>query len=362
MKQEIHISDVRTFKQCRRKWGWSSPLKRNLEPLIPYAPFFTGRAIHHCLEQYHGYGVPFDVSLNAWLTNERTEMEKIGSLWPAEESKLNEQVDLIRGILDHYSLWIQKLVGRWADSNLEFIALEHEFSVPLRNFVGRKSTKVYLAGRFDGLVKNRSDGTFWIWESKTTRSIAELVRSLANDEQCGAYIYAAEELFKVPVAGVLYNIMRKKVPTRPRVLQDGTLSKAKNIDTSPEVYLAAIREQHPGIGAEGIKTYYGDILQHLLEQDDKYFARIPIYRTEQEIHQLSLDLWATALEMTRGTTPLYPSPSWMNCGFCAFRAPCLAYNAGADVQFILKSEYRPRVAAKSWSQGADEWDTGNGNI
>lgn len=357
-KIEIHISDMRTFKQCRRKWNWSSPLRSNLEPLIPYAPFFTGRAIHHCLENYYRDSVPFDTALAAWMENERAEMRKVGALWPQEEAKLAEQTVLMRGMLDHYMLWVQKQVGRWADGNLKFVAHEQEFSVPLRNPAGRASSKVYLAGRFDGLVENISDGTFWIWETKTTRSIQELERSLANDEQCGAYIYAAQELYDVPVSGVLYNIMRKKVPTQPQALQNGMLSKNKNIDTSAEVYLDAVKRQHPGIDGAGIREFYGDIIQHLLDEPNKFFARVPVYRTANEIRQLAHDLWTVALEMTRATTPLYPTPNWMNCNFCHFRGPCLAFNAGADYQFMLQNEFQTKEVAKSFRVGGstDDWD------
>lgn len=359
MKSEIHVSDLRTFKTCRRKWNWSSPLRRNLEPAIPYAPFFTGRAIHHCLEHYYSSGKSFDEILAPWLANEMAEMEKFGKLWPQEMRKIEEQVTLIRGLLDHYALWVSKLTGKWADSNLEFIALETDFSVPLRNPQGRASTKVFLAGRFDGLVRVKGDDTFWIFESKTTRSIDELSRSLANDEQCGAYIYAAQQLFDVPVSGVLYNIMRKKLPTWPETLQNGTLTKRKNLDTSPEVYLEAIKRNHPNIDAEGIRMWYGDMLQHLLGQENKFFARIPVRRTEHEIKQLQSDLWAAALEMTRSTTPLYPSPSWLNCNFCAFRGPCLAMNAGSDVELLLSTEFQERIAAKSWRATTEEWSNGS---
>jgi len=342
MRYEIHISDVRSFRQCRRRWYFSSGLQRNLEPAVPYMPFFTGRAVHWSLEQYYGHGTdPVQASLD--FINKET--ATWGSLWPREMDKLNEQIALIAGMLGHYKLWVNKYEGRLADKNFEFIALETSFRVPLLTDTGRRSSKVFLAGRFDGLVVNKLDGSYWLWEIKTTRSIDELYKSLALDEQCGTYIYAAEQMFGVHISGVMYTIMRKKEPTIPRVLNNGTLSKAQNIDTTAEIYLEAVMQNHPEYreDPEQILNNYGDILGALLAKGNTFFARVPIYRTRKEIATLSNYLWLTALEMTRQSTPLYPSPGWSSCNFCPFRSPCVAMNSGADWEMILESEFKSRT-------------------
>lgn len=362
MKHAIHISDIRAYKSCRRKWGWASPLRANLEPNIPYVPFFLGRGIHYCLEQYYlGWGtetiVPPIGHLDEWAKNELKQMEEAtGSLWAGESAQFDEQLELATAMLTHYMVWQKKDTSIWGDEHLEWLdlpggkkALEVEFEVPLYGESGHKSSRVFLQGRFDGLVRNVVDNTLWIWETKTTRSIKELGRSLANDEQCGAYIYAAQQLYGEPVAGVLYNILRKKAPAQPEVLKNGMLSKKMSIDTSAEMYIEAIKKQHPGISERLAMQEYGDIVTHLAESDDqRFFARIPVKRTPYEIKQLAHDLHTVALEMVRPSTPVYPAPSWMNCNFCSFKNPCLAYNAGADYQFLLDNEYRKRENATSW--------------
>lgn len=352
MKYEIHISDVRAFKSCRRKWDWASPLRHNLEPNVPYMPFFTGRAIHYALEIYYSKGTPLVDTMGAFVTKEIETMEKHGRLFDSEREKLQEQIELMVAMLEHYEMWVRNEQGRWSDDQFEFVAMETEFSVPLRNESGRASNRVFLAGRFDGLIVRKDDGSFWLWETKTTRSIDELQRSLANDEQCGAYVYAAQELFNVPVTGVLYNCMRKKAPTFPKVLKNGTISQNKNIDTTAHYYIEAVRTLLPDLTNRQILAEYGGIIQHLLDEGKPFFARVPIYRTPEEIAELQKNLWITALEMVRPSTPLYPAPSWSNCSFCHFRPPCLAMNAQKDYQFILDEQYRQRE--KSTEQILDE--------
>lgn len=340
---EIHISDVRSFLSCRRKWSWSSPLRRGLEPNVPYAPFFTGRAFHYALEHYYRDNVDPLFALGHFLEEERKLMEQGGSLWPQEEDVVQEQIDLLIGMLSHYKLWVGSDAGRWNDKNLRFLALETNFRVPLRTMSGRASNKVCLAGRMDGVVQLIDDGTYWIWESKTTRSIEELKRSLVNDNQAGAYIYAAQQMFNVPISGVLYNICRKKVPTYPAVVTSGLLTRRMDIDTTAQAYLDAIHTHHPDYDDESIREFYGDILEHLLEKGNTFFARVPITRSPLEILQLQYDIHLVAKEMTNERTAIYPNPSWLNCGFCHFRAPCLALNAGSDYEFLLQEEYRERI-------------------
>jgi len=321
-------------------------------------PFFTGRAIHHSLEMYYSDGEPLLSSFGAFLAHERRLM---GDLWPQEEMRVQEQIDLIVAMLQHYEMWISNMnvdQTRWHDDNLDFLALETHFEVPIRTPTGRASPKFYLAGRMDGVVRLRSDNSIWIWEVKTSRSIKELTRSLANDPQTGAYIYAAKELFDVEPQGVLYNIMRKKAPTQPETLQSGLLTRRSNIDTTAQAYLKAVREHHPDWKDDTIREFYGDILETLVEKGNQFFARIPIRRSQTEIDNLAEDLWAVALEMTNPSTVLYPNESWLNCNFCAFRAPCLTLNAGGDYEFLLANEYQRREKAVSWRmlEGDEEDD------
>lgn len=352
----IHISDVRTFRTCRRKWNWSSAMGRNLEPTVPYIPFFTGRAIHHCLEMYYGpRHIPLDKSLDQFLKDEKTEIDKIGVLWPSEESSFDEQIEMMRSILGHYKLWVEHDHKMYSDENLEFISLETEFDVPMVTPGGRVSKKMRLGGRFDGVVKHIPTGDYWIWECKTTRSVRELIDSLSNDEQCGVYMHAASKMLGVPIKGVLYNIIRKKVPTTPATLQNGLLSQAAKIDSTAFFYSWCIRQLCPDWSVDTIQGFYGPFLDMLAEKEQLFFMRFPVYRTEYEIKGLMKNIYYTALEMVNSKTVLYPAPGWLNCTMCHFRGPCLAMNSGSDYEVLLDAEYQPRASThRSEGSSTDE--------
>jgi len=335
----------------------------NLEKAVTYAPFFLGKAVHYGLQQYYENGeVPAEAAVGYMQAELKALVEEHGALWEQELGVLDEQVTLAKGMLDHYHHWTKSESGPFSDGNLRFLALETEFNEPMYTPSGRVSPKFRLGGRFDGVVQKIDDGTYWIFETKTTRSIQELVDTLQNDEQCGTYILAAQQMLGIRISGVLYNILRKKVPTIPSSLQNGYLSQRANLDSTAEAFFAYACWYHgayatpeqlaeaatnenmntPHMTEEEVCEYYGPYLEALLAKQDKFFQRQAVFRTPNELKQLSIDLWTVALEMTRKDTPLYPSPTWMNCRFCSFRQPCYAYNAGQDVDFLFEQNYRVR--------------------
>lgn len=339
----IHISDIRSFRSCRRKWNWSSPLRENLEPVMPYLPFFTGKAFHAALEYFYRDGIPFDQTVDRYMASEEAAMLDVDSLWDGEKEALEEQIDLIRDIIYHYSLWQAQDESKYCDKNLEFVVLEQGFEIPLPTPDGTPHPTATLGGRFDGIVRHIPTDTYWIWETKTTRSVSELTRSLVNDEQCGVYAYAASKIFDKPIAGILYNIVRKKSPQEPKQLASGGFSKAKNIDTTTYHYLSTIRQAFPDWENDTILDQYGDILAALLENNGKFFSRYPVYRSTYELDMLMNGIYHTAMEMLNRNLPLYPAPSWLNCNFCSFRSPCLAMNANGNYQLLLDEEFKVKT-------------------
>jgi len=339
---EIHISDVRTFRQCRRKWEWSSPLKLNLEPYVVYPPFYTGRAIHQALEKHYLNGQDLIEAFEDYVRDEEKLMEEQGTLWPQEADTLEEQTVLAYNMLQHYQAWQHFDDKKYSDKNLKFLEMEYPFVVNMPTTKGGTSRTMRVAGRFDGLVYNTLTEEYYIWETKTTRSVSELTNSLSNDEQSALYLYAARKTFKVPIVGVLYNVLRKKAPTKPRVLQNGLLSKAQ-IDTTPFHYYSCVKEICPDWEPETVMEFYGDMIMSLQENEYKYFLRYPIYKSDAEVRNVMEGVFHTAKEMLNPRTVAYPAPGWLACNFCHFKGPCLAKNMGQDYEILLSEEYRSRI-------------------
>lgn len=339
---DIHISDVLAFKSCRRKWDYSSVLRRNLAPVGIYVPFFVGRVIHGALDRMYRYGAnPAGEVLDLVDTETRQLREQYLEMYTAQLLKINDQGTFCMQILDHYVQWTQSYNGPLNDRDLDFLNLEQRFDVPMRtnrNFIARR---LRLAGRFDGVVRNKRDDQLYLWEVKTTRSIAERLKMLDLEEQADAYMLAAQELLGQPLAGVIYTLIRKAVPEQPQVLKNGMLSQNKQIDTTFECYLSAIRAHHQHDATRDfISTHYGDFLQHLLDNAKPFFARVLIRRTQAQLKAARDELYAVAREMTNPRAPIYHhgQPS---CNWCIFREPCVATQQGRseDANTLLRENY-----------------------
>ena len=359
---EIHVSDVRTFKSCRRRWAWSSPLRENLEPNFTPAHFMIGRAVHYATASFLEDGtLPADACLS-FLTTER---EKLGTLWPDEQAKWDKNALLAMAISETFHHWAAQpdgLMTRWRT-----LATEMSFRVPLYNEKGQKSPRVFFAGRVDGLFVDEH-GEVWLREYKTT-SRQPNPDWLTLDLQAAMYCWAMQEATGKRVAGVHYIFLHKKVPQKPDRLKNGGLSRAINssLNTTAALYREAISdlamerataefarasadqehrewETSYELIVRGLESEYGDVLRALESRGyEEYVTELKVRKSEAELARASRELYMTALEMTRETTRIYASEDWLKCDFCAFKQPCIAMNRGLNYRGILDADYRKRV-------------------
>lgn len=322
MKHSIHISDVAAFLQCRRAWSWSSNLRQHLTTVKLYEPFYFGTVVHKLLEYRYS---------NRGIVQAATDLE-------AQPNAIKEFIDFGFQLVDHYITWQKDDHSDLGDENLHFISTEEDFCVPIYTPHGNKSNRYQFCGTVDGVIRSRIDNRLYLHEIKTTKSIDSRINQLALEMQPTAYLLAMQEKYGETFGGVIYTLIRKKLPESPDVLKNGLLSKNKAIDTTPEHFIRCIREHHVDIGNSAIKTVYGDVLQELLNKPNKFFRRILVKRTQTELDQMKRMLYDIARDMTRRDLPLYMSPSYF-CNDCLFREPCLMQSRGESIDDFLSTHY-----------------------
>src|SRR3990167_4619324 len=395
----VHISDIRAWRKCRRKHYFSSSMHMNLEPDYPYIPFFDGRGVHEALHKKYETGADTLDTLHSWRDAEYARMEASDSGLSLEDKhRLDEHVDVLEGMLAHYDLWQENQsleLDRNCDKNLEFIALElaaedvpliwhegyHGWQPPawgprpspsllLFHFgywYPRYVVDVYYGLRLDGVVRRKSDGAYWLFETKTTRSIMELKKSLDNDNQAGMYIWAAQQILGVQISGVIYNILRKKIPAVAKLVTKSgmtELSRDKSLDTTFDFYkyqLDALAQQYVNgvitLGDDAVlqskkKQLYDShrpMLERLWAEPNTFFERYEVRRTQTELLNLVNDIRASAKEMLDPTTYANPSEDWSNCNYCSFKRPCLLMNKGVSAEQATETGFRLR---EKWSEPA----------
>lgn len=253
----IHTSDRVTFKQCRRKWDWSSPARNNLTRRVDvygiYPPFWFGTGIHYAVQKYYDPEYVEDpvVAFETWYNHQvnggiittdelesgeftdRNPTQTPNGLWKVDgladlmpyfdADEFDEYKDTGIGMMEYYKEYAQ------AHDNFTVIAVEQTFSVPitdnngnpiymvdtrqmpedweprpeLENVLGPLmehngtswTKQVHARGRMDQIIQDNESGRYGLRDYKTTSRIDDdYFRHLDLDEQCTTYSWAAEQL------------------------------------------------------------------------------------------------------------------------------------------------------------------------
>lgn len=352
----IHVSDIIAFRTCRRKHWFSSPLQRNLERLAPYQPFFLGRGIHLAMQEYYEKGIDPVETWQAFVGREIDRLTStLGPLWGGERAATLESITLGAGMLSHYKIWQTMDQSSRSDKNYEFVAHELVGETEFPNGIP-------YSYRVDGVWRRKDDKSYWLLEHKTCSSIKQKKELLVNDVQSRLYMWAAEKVLGVTISGVLYNLLRKKLPVTPHELSKGfsvgplnypQLSQDKSMDTTFEHYRSIIDEvaweialndpDEYHIHYKNLREFHAPILDHLWSKGNTFFERYEFVVPPVSVSNTVGYAEVTAGEMLNPATVLGPSGGEIHCTLCPFRAPCLVMDNGGDPESILQYEYQKRV-------------------
>lgn len=397
----IHASDRGTFKRCRRRWHWSSPMRENLTQKVGEGaismPLWYGSGVHWALSQYYDpmlqrdlletFLTWWDIQWNGgvisedWLstTYDRNPVKRLlsGALdLGAEEQVYEYRVKGLREMLydpqleefeEHRELGIGMLTyyKEYAaeHDNFDVIAAEHTFSVPVLDDKGNDllwidhrdgvEKPVHLRGTQDAIIQDRESGKYGILEHKTAVSISEdYFLKLDKDEQCTTYMYAGEreaEEFDMPykkIDFVLYNALRKAYPKPPTMLKNGMFSMNKAQEsTTPRLLKEFIEQNALGmiVAVDPKAQAYIDYVER--QGSAQFIQRDLVRRNRAEIRSCGSRVYWEVLDML-DEPKLYPNPTgdWM-CLRCPFRAPCIAVDDGSDYETMLDDMFE-----KNWTR------------
>lgn len=344
------------FKTCRLQWLY----KQSYEPTTLPENLEFGTAIHKGLEAYYDPNHIDFVSRDhaAVLAFKAKNQEQL------KDHPYSEEIDTIEDYEGREELGIGMLsyyTRNYAPHNDDFkvIAVEWDFEVPVyvpdeynisknpfsannwfqalnssgfENVNGQlyfHGNPVVYQGTIDMIVEK--DGELFIVDHKTRRAFKDSTFHLDVDTQISSYAWAASQFLQKPVTGIIFNELKKNYPKKPRVLNDGSLSKDKSQNTTYELYKEAIKER--GFPIEG----YDGILNYLKSQDENYVRRLEVERNKKQLEIQGNYIFQESVEMLNNPF-IYPTPNEMNCPSCPFKYPCLARQEGEDETHILENE------------------------
>lgn len=311
--RSVRGTEVSDFLRCRTKWNYA--WNEKLRAKTPNDKLFFGTLFHKYLESFY---------TNFSQAQALTDMKKLfdeTDTSSMEQTDIDELWDLAYAVAENYfATWAKE------DSNLEVLATELQFSIPL-------SDTVTYTGTIDLVVKDKY-GQVWFYDHKTTSSIESYEKRASMDRQISRYWWALQQL-GYDVHGFVYNLILKDYPVPPAVLKNGTLSQNKSAKTTYDMYLRTIQEL--GLNPND----YREMLDHLKEQPDRFFKRVPITRTQSEVDNSIQELLAVSQDMDSAT--VYRNIT-KDCHWdCQYQSICQASMDGSDVDYLKEQLFRREV-------------------
>lgn len=350
------VTERGAFRDCRRRWHLESQLRLSPRDQVQW-PLIFGEAVHSGLEAYYRHNRSLARCLTAFTKAWEAEGEALKELYRGFYDlgigdEWQEHLDKGTAMLTNYNIFdkVHPFFDEISEINIE----ERAFVDILDLERDRLPGLPLLSGRIDLVGYREGEDAPWIMDHKTSVT-APSVRALDLDDQLTGYCYIYWRLTGIVPRGAIYNVLSKEPPTPPRVLKDGSLSRAKDQRTTFELYVQAIDEH--GLDREEYEEY----LEFLAEKGWKqFFVREGVQRNEDELRSFERRLMHEYEDMQRGLANpgfLYPNPGQRTCGICSFIPLCQSIEEQGDWEYVRDTMYQvqeprhsvpARIASPKW--------------
>lgn len=306
---KISNSKLKTWRRCRKQYDYK--YNQKLRKRIKSAPLIRGSVMHEMIDAKAK-------GKNPWKTF-RKEIQPYYSLFKEQQDEYGDLPQMIRALMRHYFRF-------YKGNEFEYIESEIEFEYKL-------TKDILLIGYVDGTGRQKPYGK-GIVEHKSHKKIPEGDLEYSQI-QTALYAEAIANLYNMEVDFVMWNYIRAKNPSTPKLLADGTLSK-RNIDTLWEIYKAEVRKQ--GLKVED----YLDMRDKLKDKETTYFVRNVLPLKPQIVSQVVKDSIFTAEEMIEKGKKDTTRTIDKHCQWCDYYSLCQAELRGLDAGFIRKANFVER--------------------
>ncbi len=282
----ISPSSLAAFSGCKQQWKWAYVdgyryMGRNFA-------LDVGSGIHVGLADFYRDGTDPRETFGEWVD---TEVEKTQGFMDVGgediEKALQSDLDSLEDVRKLGDFMLKAYVKWFAAESMEVLAVEQRLERPI------PGTDWTLPAIIDAVVRDHAKGgRIYVLEHKTFSRFEEWY--LYKDQQFVAEAWVAETLVDEPVAGVIYNGLRK--PNNPEKYSKGT-------NPFERRFIPVNRAQ----------------IEFLLKR-------------ARGMHKA----------LTAGSIAIYPEPSLAVCRFCSFKDPCDMLLRGDDYQEYLDLMYTKR--------------------
>lgn len=328
----ISYSSIQTFRRCPNKYRYSQVL--NLQRKARPTQLYQGILVHEALMTY--YLSLRDADMPSKARSYVDDFFEDAYLSVTENPTLfsDEMADEVKIVEDSEDLVLRYLAKY--DDEWEVLHVEEQFIVQL-------DTGPVISFTPDLVVRDRN-GFVWIIDHKTT-SILPQGGAPYSDLQATLY-YAGVKTLYPELRGFIFNKLRKKRPTTPKLTKTGKLRVADldRIDTTYEVLRDFIMERAPQLMDD---DRHRRRLAKLADEE-RFFWREQVVITDEQADTILYEAGITVAIMEQvAAGGWYPRTfqqdnGWNSCSKCEFSRLCQAELLQWDVDRVLEEDYEQR--------------------
>ena len=280
----VDVSEIKTYKSCRRQWLLSSRNRFHLRPMVTPAHFELGTIFHESLAQLY-LGVP---------------VERV-----MEDVKKNMKDDREAALLAMIPGYAREVLPGDLD-RFKVLDIEHHFSfVPADPETGEViDPDIEVCGSIDMIVLDPEENAIYGFEHKTCKNFRD-ASYIWMDEQPRVYTYALMQ------------------------------------------YVDKYNASHPGATPTKLGGIYLNEVKKLLRQFQYNRTLCKYPEDDLKNFMYAFFGTCCACHQSVATNdPAYPSPSYMGCSMCDYKTICETYMYGTlDRDTVLeefKEEFKVR--------------------
>ena len=280
----VDVSEIKTYKSCRRQWLLSSRNRFHLRPIVTPAHFELGTIFHESLAQLY-LGVP---------------VERV-----MEDVKKNMKDDSEAALLAMIPGYAREVLPGDLD-RFKVLDIEHHFSfVPTDPETGEViDPDIEVCGSIDMIVLDPEENAIYGFEHKTCKNFRD-ASYIWMDEQPRVYTYALMQ------------------------------------------YVDKYNASHPGATPAKLGGIYLNETKKLLRQFQYNRTLCKYPEDDLKNFMYAFFGTCCACHQSVATNdPAYPSPSYMGCSMCDYKTICETYMYGTlDKDTVIeefKEEFKVR--------------------
>lgn len=315
-------SMLKTFRRCIKQAEFKYDMR--LKPRLLGKPLKRGTWIHELLEYYH--------KGDDWEAHHKKLCAKYDELFDEEKDfygDLPREIEVImRSYIWHYALDPWKI-------------LETEFTIECEFPDG----SIYR-GKVDMLIENQFG--MWLVDHKSHKTLPDFSFRVL-DAQSALYLWAARRN-RIPVQGFIWNYLKWKPPTVPKLLKAGNRISKSAVETDYPTYTRALKKYKAESPNFRITPEYVEH-QRMLKamqyrpgepQSSPFFRRDVLEKDTDMLKQVAREAFRTHQRMNDydfDKPGVERSPD-NSCRFmCSYQDICTIQLMGGNIMPVLKQNY-----------------------